>query len=305
MRKLAAYTVVRLASALSWKPPAHRVKELFPATADATARNADPNAVYVVTGASGGIGSTIVEQLHERTAGTIYACCRDATKAPALDRVRPLQLDMCDDASVEALPDAVGARVDALWNVGGVLHEGDRGPERSLDAVDREWLLTSVDVNCAGPILVTKALRKALNAGRRGGANARPASVVANLSARVGSISDNGLGASSASETFSRLPRRHRRVRAGGWYSYRLSKAALNQATVTCARELRRQRTICVALHPGTTDTGLSKPFQARVAPEKLFPVEFTASQLLDIVDGLEEDDSGRFIDWAGADVEY
>ena len=176
---------------------------------------------------------------------------------------------------------------------------------RSLDAVDREWLLKSVDVNCAGPILVTKALRKALNAGRRGGANARPASVVANLSARVGSISDNGLGASSASETFSRLPRRHRRVRAGGWYSYRLSKAALNQATVTCARELRRQRTICVALHPGTTDTGLSKPFQARVAPEKLFPVEFTASQLLDIVDGLEEDDSGRFIDWAGIDVEY
>ena len=284
MRKLAAYTLVRLASALSWKPPAHRVRELFPATADATARNADPNAVFVVTGASGGIGATIVEQLHERTAGTIYACCRDATKAPALDRVRPLQLDMCDDASVEALPDAVGARVDALWNVGGVLHEGDRGPERSLDAVDREWLLKSVDVNCAGPILVTKALRKALNAGRRGGANARPASVVANLSARVGSISDNGLG---------------------GWYSYRLSKAALNQATVTCARELRRQRTICVALHPGTTDTGLSKPFQARVAPEKLFPVEFTASQLLDIVDGLEEDDTGRFIDWAGIDVEY
>ena len=284
MRKLAAYTVVRLASALSWKPPANRVKELFPATADATSRNADPNAVFVVTGASGGIGSTIVEQLHERTAGTIYACCRDATKAPALDRVRPVPLDVCDDASIAALPDTVGARVDALWNVGGVLHEGDRGPERSLDAVDREWLLKSVDVNCAGPILVTKALRKALNAGRRGGANARPASVVANLSARVGSISDNGLG---------------------GWYSYRLSKAALNQATVTCARELRRQRTICVALHPGTTDTGLSKPFQARVAPEKLFPVEFTASQLLDIVDGLEEDDSGRFIDWAGADVEY
>ena len=284
MRKLAAYTVVRLASALSWKPPANRVKELFPATADATSRNADPNAVFVVTGASGGIGSTIVEQLHERTAGTIYACCRDATKAPALDRVRPVPLDVCDDASIAALPDTVGARVDALWNVGGVLHEGDRGPERSLDAVDREWLLKSVDVNCAGPILVTKTLRKALNAGRRGGANARPASVVANLSARVGSIADNGLG---------------------GWYSYRLSKAALNQATVTCARELKRQRTICVALHPGTTDTGLSKPFQARVAPEKLFPVEFTASQLLDIVDGLEEDDSGRFLDWAGIDVEY
>ena len=284
MRKLAAYTVVRLASALSWKPPANRVRELFPATADATSRNADPDAVFVVTGASGGIGATIVEQLHARTAGTVYACCRDPSKVSSLDRVRPVPLDVGDDASIAALPDTVGDRVDALWNVGGVLHEGDRSPERSLDAVDREWLLTSVNVNCAGPVLVTKALRKALNAGRRGGANARPASVVANLSARVGSISDNGLG---------------------GWYSYRLSKAALNQATVTCARELRRQRTICVALHPGTTDTGLSKPFQARVAPEKLFPVEFTASQLLDIVDGLDVDDTGRFIDWAGIDVEY
>ena len=283
MRKLAAYTLVRLASALSWKPPAHRVKELFPATADAAARNADPDAVFVVTGASGGIGSTIVEQLHERTAGTVYACCRDPSKVSSLDRVRPVPLDVRDDASIAALPAAVGDRVDALWNVGGVLHEGDHSPERSLDAVDREWLLTSVDVNCAGPILVTKALRKALNAGRRGSSD-RPASVVANLSARVGSISDNGLG---------------------GWYSYRLSKAALNQATVTCARELRRQRTICVALHPGTTDTGLSKPFQAHVAPEKLFPVEFTASQLLDIVDGLEVEDTGRFIDWAGIDVEY
>ena len=132
MRKLAAYTVVRLASALSWKPPAHRVRELFPATADATARNADPDAVFVVTGASGGIGATIVEQLHERTAGTVYACCRDPSKVSSLDRVRPVPLDVRDDASIAALPAAVGDRVDALWNVGGVLHEGDRGPERSL-----------------------------------------------------------------------------------------------------------------------------------------------------------------------------
>ena len=132
MRKLAAYTVVRLASALSWKPPANRVRELFPATADATSRNADADAVYVVTGASGGIGATIVEQLHERTAGTIYACCRDPSKVLSLDRVRPVPLDVRDDASIAALPAAVGDRVDALWNVGGVLHEGDRGPERSL-----------------------------------------------------------------------------------------------------------------------------------------------------------------------------
>ncbi len=143
MRKLAAYTVVRLASALSWKPPANRVRELFPATADATARNADADAVFVVTGASGGIGSTIVEQLHERTAGTVYACCRDPSRAPALDRVRPVPLDVRDDASITALPAAVGDRVDALWNVGGVLHEGKRGPERSL-AVRANQTVTTI-----------------------------------------------------------------------------------------------------------------------------------------------------------------
>jgi NAD(P)-dependent dehydrogenase (short-subunit alcohol dehydrogenase family) len=56
-------------------------------------------------------------------------------------------------------------------------------------------------------------------------------------------------------------------------HSYRISKAALNQATRTAALEWRRQGTWAVALHPGTCDTDLSAPFQRRVAPEKLFPV--------------------------------
>ena len=136
-------------------------------------------------------------------------------------------------------------------------------------------------MNCAGPILVTKALRKALNAGRRGSSD-RPASVVANLSARVGSISDNRLGG----------------VRAGGWL-YRLSKAALNQATVTCARELRRQRTICVALQLGTTDTGLSKPFRRASRRKNCFPSRSRrrSSRHCGWPRGGRP---GRFIDWAG-----
>ena len=57
--------------ALSWQPPAHRVAELFPPTADALARNADPDAVFVVTGANRGVGAAMVEQLAARTAGTV------------------------------------------------------------------------------------------------------------------------------------------------------------------------------------------------------------------------------------------
>ena len=108
--------------------------------------------------------------------------------------------------------------------------------------------------------------------------------MVANLSARVGSISDNGLG---------------------GWYSYRMSKSALNQATRTMAHELKRQSTWCIALHPGTTDTDLSKPFQKNVQEGRLFPVDFTVSQLLDVIDSMGEENSGGLYDWAGKAIPF
>mmetsp|Transcript_34644 Transcript_34644/g.104400 ORF Transcript_34644/g.104400 Transcript_34644/m.104400 type:complete len:253 (-) Transcript_34644:27-785(-) len=251
-------------------------------TEAAAARNADPDAVFVITGASGGIGAAMVEHLATRVRGTVIAGARDPSKAPRpTDRVKSLKVDLSDDASLATFAEAVGPRCDVLVNCVGLLHDADRGPERSLDAVDRDWLLTNFDVNCAGPLLATRALRKALDAGRKG---PRPPSVVASLSARVGSLSDNGLG---------------------GWYSYRASKAALHMATINCAIELKRQRTICVALHPGTTDTALSLPFQARVNPEKLFPAEFSAGQLLDVVNGLTEEHSGGVFDWAGERIEY
>ena len=56
-----------------------------------------------------------------------------------------------------------------------------------------------------------------------------------------------------------------------------------------------------VALHPGTTDTDLSKPFQRNVPPEKLFSVERTVNQLLNIIDNLTENDTGQFFSWDGS----
>merc|ERR1719482_380017 len=124
-------------------------------------------------------------------------------------------------------------------------------------------------LNAIGPVLMTQALAPQL---------ARRA-VVSNLSARVGSISDNGLG---------------------GWWSYRMSKAALNMATVNMANELRRRDVYAVALHPGTTDTDLSVPFQANVKPEKLFTVKYTVDSLLAVLDGLQPEDSGGFFAFDG-----
>jgi len=151
-------------------------------------------------------------------------------------------------------------------------------PERRLADVAGANLLASFAVNAAGPLLVAKYFQRFLPR--------RDRAVFASLSARVGSIGDN---------------------RLGGWYAYRGSKAAQNMFTRCLSVELvRRHRgLICVALHPGTVDTELSRPFQARVAEEQLFTVKRAAAQLLDVIAGLAPEDNGAFIAWDGQSVEW
>lgn len=105
------------------------------------------------------------------------------------------------------------------------------------------------------------------------------------MSARVGSISDNNLG---------------------GWYSYRASKAALNQVTKTLDNYLKTsagEQAISVALHPGTVKTGLSKEFWSNVKDEKLFSPEFAAEKLIGVVNGLAIKDRGKIWDWKGEEI--
>jgi NAD(P)-dependent dehydrogenase (short-subunit alcohol dehydrogenase family) len=104
------------------------------------------------------------------------------------------------------------------------------------------------------------------------------------LSARVGSIGDN---------------------RLGGWHSYRASKAALNMLLRNLAVELARShpQAVVAGLHPGTVDTGLSRPFQKGVADGKLFTPEFSAASLMAVLDGLTPADSGGFFAWDGVRI--
>lgn len=105
------------------------------------------------------------------------------------------------------------------------------------------------------------------------------------MSARVGSITDN---------------------RLGGWYSYRASKAALNQATRTFDIHLRAaagDKAVAIALHPGTVKTGLSKAFWGNVKEEKLFEPEWAAERLVEAVEGLRVEQRGRCWDWKGEEV--
>ena len=276
-------------------------------------RNSDPNAVFVISGASRGIGLQFVKSLLERTTGKVIACCRSpptSTTASSnnnqlynlakqyTNRVEILPLDIEDQTSIETLSTYITKkyqRIDALFNVAGLLGDGGittPGPERSLSSIDRDWMMKSLGVNLIGPTMLIQALSPLMRTvGKRKikidnddttvviPPTNRPPTIIINLSARVGSISDNQLG---------------------GWYTYRASKSALNQITRTSSHELKRQGTHVISVHPGTTDTDLSKPFQANVQKSRLFPVEFTVEKLLDVVDCVEEVNTGGFYDWAG-----
>mmetsp|Transcript_1228 Transcript_1228/g.1681 ORF Transcript_1228/g.1681 Transcript_1228/m.1681 type:complete len:374 (+) Transcript_1228:73-1194(+) len=270
-------------------------------------KNSDSNAVFVVSGASRGIGLQFVSSLLERTQGKIIACCRSPAAADKLnkiasqqtDRIEVLPLDLEDQSTIDALELQLTKkyqRIDALFNVAGILGDGGistPGPERSLASIERDWLEKSLAVNIVGPTMLVKALSPLMRTkGRRKitidddgeqlvviPPTNRAPTVIVNLSARVGSISDNQLG---------------------GWYTYRSSKSALNQMTRTMAHELKRQGSYVIALHPGTTKTDLSKPFQKNVQDKRLFPVEFTVEKLLDVVDSVVEENNGGFYDWAG-----
>ncbi len=221
----------------------------------------------VVVGASGGIGAALVAALAEED----VAVRGFARSFAGADR-----LDLLDEESIVGAAASLTGAPDLVVVATGMLHEDDRGPEKSMAALDPAWLARQYAVNAIGPALVAKHfLPRMPKAGR---------CVFAALSARVGSTSDNKLG---------------------GWYGYRAAKAALNQLIRTLAVEERRRndRSIVVGLHPGTVDTALSKPFQAAVRVDQLFAPDRAAVQLLDVIDGLKAPDSGKLFGWDGAEI--
>jgi NAD(P)-dependent dehydrogenase (short-subunit alcohol dehydrogenase family) len=230
----------------------------------------------VVIGAGGGIGAALVDRL---AAGgrfeTIHALSRDPPARRWLT-VGPGRIDIGDPASIAAAADAIDGPVDLVIVATGLLHDAQGGPERALKQLDAERLAHSFAINAIGPALVLRHFAPLLPREGR--------SAIACLSARVGSISDN---------------------RTGGWYGYRASKAALNQIVRTAAIEIARThpQALCVALHPGTVDTPLSKPFQRGVPADRLFAPDFAAERLLAVLDGLTPAQSGRCFAWDGQEI--
>lgn len=253
----------------------------------------------------------------------VFATCRNPAKADALQelqssstgRIVVLQLDVTDGRSIEAAAQEVAAHplaietslpfapssstgaagVDLLINVAGVLQDRSIGivPERSLSQIDVASVVASFMTNSIGPLLMARSFAPLLSrasdaaaaaVSAASGSPGMPHSTAVFYSARVGSIGDNG---------------------TGGWYSYRGSKAALNQFVRCMSHELKRQRVCCVTFHPGTVDTDLTRAFLQARAKYDVQSVEDAVRNHLEIFDGLSMRDTGSYLDWRRANIPW
>ncbi|WP_299732474.1 SDR family NAD(P)-dependent oxidoreductase [uncultured Endozoicomonas sp.] len=233
-----------------------------------------------VIGASGGIGQAFVTALQGcEQVETIYCFSRGGDWRGKPHKIVASSIDLLDQGSIVAAAETVPVTLDMVIVATGILHEG-KGlrPEKSLRDFHSDQFAQVFAVNTTGPAMVAQAFLPLMAK--------KSKSVFAVLSARVGSISDNQLG---------------------GWYAYRASKAALNMIIKNLSIEMGRKNksAIMVSLHPGTVDSHLSSPFQAAVPEGKLFAPDYAAGQLLSVIDGLTQKDSGSLVAWDGETISF
>lgn len=217
----------------------------------------------LVIGASGGIGVAVSEELASR-GWDVTGLSRSGDG-----------LDVTDEGSVEAALGRLEGPFHLLFVATGALVVDGHEPEKAVRDITPEGLLGQFRVNALGPVLILKHALRLLPKDER--------AVFAALSARVGSIGDNGIG---------------------GWHSYRTAKAALNQLIHGAAIEMKRthRQAVAVCLHPGTVET----PFTAKYAGRhKTVPADEAARNLIDVIEGLTPEQSGGFFDYAGREIPW
>jgi NAD(P)-dependent dehydrogenase (short-subunit alcohol dehydrogenase family) len=239
----------------------------------------------LVFGASRGIGLAITKQLlQDLDVQRVYATYR-RTAGGLLEvedpRLKTIRADITSPEDLHGLTaglEANQAHPDFVINCAGILHDDELKPEKSLDQCQPDSLMRSFMVNSIGPLMLARAVIPQMPK--------KQTAHFAVLSAMVGSIGDN---------------------RLGGWYGYRASKAALNQFMRTLAVECHRSHPqLCItAIHPGTTDTSLSRPFQGNVKPGKLYTTSQSASRVLQVVREGQAQHSGRFVNWDGKPIPW
>lgn len=240
----------------------------------------------LIIGGNRGIGFGFVQQLlQDERFDQIFATYRTERASSELlklaqqhqHRLCCIAMDVTEEAQIVSGMAKIQTMTPALHlviNCVGFLHDGSIMPEKALRQLNSDHLMHYFQVNSIGAVLLAKHLLPLLN-------HQHP-NLFATISAKIGSIEDN---------------------RLGGWYGYRASKAALNMLMKTAAIEYgrRSQQTAIVLLHPGTTDTQLSKPFQRGVPADKLFPITKTVGLLMNVLEHVSLDDNGSFFSWDGS----
>lgn len=236
----------------------------------------------LVVGARGGIGSALVRHWGQDSRfDTVWAVSRSGVATtPVSESVHALATDH-SQSSMEETARLLADEKSQLSRVVialGTLHTPAYSPEKSLDALTLAAMQEVYRVNCVLPLLWLSVLAPGLRK--------NPDCRIAVLSARVGSIGDNGLG---------------------GWYSYRSAKAALNMGLKSASIEFaRRAKGVkLIAFHPGTVATELSAPFQRGVPEGKLFAPDFVAQRLDTLLNAHPADGQVSYLDWAGEPIPW
>lgn len=263
------------------------------------------NRTYLIVGGTGGIGRAMIQQLVNGTASDndnnnnnnktdnsgkqdihVFATYHRNIPDFEADNLHWVPMNICEEQSIEQAAKVIQQNtphIDWIINCVGLLHTATQQPEKALRQVDTEFFLQNMQVNALASLLIAKHFRPLLAKSAR--SNDKPA-VFATISARVGSISDNQLG---------------------GWYSYRMSKAALNMGMKNLSIEWNRSlKNVCVVvMQPGTVNTQLSAPFQGNVAEGQLFSPAYSAECLLEVLNRMTAVQSGSFVDWAGESIPW
>ena len=207
----------------------------------------------LVFGASGGIGQAFSRFLEDKLGSENVV-----NVSRSFDG-----FEISDEEKILKFSESIEGTFNLIINATGVLQTTEEGPEKTINVVKQKSMIDMMTINAIGPALLLKNFSKKLDKTKF--------SVFVNLSARVGSITDN---------------------RLGGWISYRSSKAALNQIIKTSSIEINRRNknAICVGLHPGTVKTRFTEKFQNTT--ETILPEE-SVEMMMKVVENLSVDDNG------------
>jgi len=227
------------------------------------------NNIAVVIGNSGSIGSAIEKELSDQGFKNIIGFNRSSN--PRLDLLNEETIAQ----SAQFTKDQ-NTPVSLVFDATGLLHDDNNMPEKTYKNIDQIFMRKNFEINVMGPALIMKYFLPLLDKEEK--------SIFASISAKVGSISDN---------------------RYGGWYSYRASKAALNQMIKTASIEMKmkNQKAICLAIHPGTVESKLSKPFQKNDLTIQS-PQE-SARHIFQILSNSQVEDTGCLINWDGKKIAW